>query len=282
MRFAIVGDLGMFGSELLGFATSRGLDAKGLNRSNFDLSGSQTKLATALRGFDVVVNAVAYTAVDRAEQEVELANRVNGEYAGKLAVASKTVGAKYIHISTDYVFPGTDANPLPTNRALEPINAYGRSKALGEALISDSGANFVIVRTAWLYGAVGHCFPRTIARKLQEGGAVSVVSDRVGQPTWTRDLASVVLDHSLNDYGEEIVHGVSSGSASWFEFALAIRDSMALEAPPELRPVARANYKTLAKRPASSALENSATKGSIIGNWLDRWKVAAPEVLASI
>ena len=281
MRFAVVGDLGMFGSDTKSQLESAGHEVSGYNRSNMDLESSEKSLAFLLEGFDVVVNAVAFTSVDKAEQEPELANRINGEFAGKLARVSAWTGAKFMHISTDYVFDGSARSPVAPLDDLRPINAYGRSKALGEHLVSDSGADFVILRSSWLYGKNGKCFPRSIAEKLLSGNVLSVVDDQLGQPTWTSDLARIMLAHSLSSFGERVVHAVSSGETSWYEFALAIRDFMELASVPEIRPVQSSEYQTIATRPFYSVLENKQTQGPVIGNWLERWKFAAAEVLQS-
>ncbi len=282
MRFAVIGDLGMFGSDMKSHLISTDGIVEGFNRSNIDLGISEERLASKLEGFDVVINAVAYTAVDKAEQETELANRINGDIPGKLARACALTAARFIHISTDYVFDGSASSPITPLQYLNPLNAYGRSKALGENLVSDSGADFVILRTAWLYGGNGNCFPRTIAKKLLKGDSVSVVSDQFGQPTWTKDLAEVAIAHSVNNFGERIVHAVCSGQASWYEFALAINESLLAGQDSEIRTVRSSDYPATVKRPMYSVLDNAKTSGPIIGNWLDRWKIAAPEVLRSV
>ncbi len=282
MRFAVIGELGMFGSDMKSLLSSIGVTVEGFNRSNMDLGLSEELLASKLEAFDVVINAVAYTAVDKAEQETELANRINGVIPGKLARASAQAGARFIHISTDYVFDGSASLPILPIQKLNPVNAYGRSKALGETLVSDSGADFVILRTSWLYGRNGRCFPKIIFEKQLRGESVSVVNDQFGQPTWTKDLAEVALAHSLNNFGEPIVHAVSSGQASWYEFAVAINESIFDSQANGIQSVTCSEYQTPAKRPLYSVLDNSKTRGPIIGNWLDRWKIARLEVLGSV
>ena len=282
MHFAVIGDLGMFGSEMKSVLISAGYDVTGFNRSNIDLGLSEEKLASQLQEFDVVINAVAYTAVDKAELEPELANEVNGEIAGKLARAAALSSAKFMHISTDYVFDGSASSPISPVQELNPVNAYGRSKALGESLVSESGADFVMLRAAWLYGRNGNCFPRAIAKKLLSGEPVSVVKDQVGQPTWTKDLAEVALAHALNDFGERIVHAVSSGEASWYEFAVAVNESIYGSQSREIQCIRSSDYKTFVQRPGYSVLDNTKTIGPVIENWLDRWKIAAPEIIESV
>jgi dTDP-4-dehydrorhamnose reductase len=281
LRFAVIGDLGMFGSELKSHLLSKSFETSGFNRVNIDLESSVEELAMHLDSFDVIINAVAYTDVDKAEQETELANRINGEYAGKLARASAINKSKFLQISTDYVFDGTARSPISPTEKTNPLNAYGRSKALGEDLVQESGADFVILRTAWLYGQNGNCFPKTIAKRLLGGESISVVSDQFGQPTWTRDLAEIALSHSLNNFGDKVVHAVSSGETSWYEFAVAIGRSLGIDSEFEINPAASADFKTSAKRPYYSVLDNQQTRGPVIGNWLERWKLAAPEIFRS-
>jgi dTDP-4-dehydrorhamnose reductase len=282
MLFAVIGDKGMFGQDMCSLLKSQSEEVVGFNRSNLDLSQSAETLAQAISKADVVINAVAYTEVDEAEENQAEANLVNGEYAGKLAQVAKLLGAKLIHISTDYVFPGTSSSPIKNTNQTSPVNAYGQSKLLGESLISQSGARYQIFRTAWLFGARGNCFPRSIAKKLYAAGEVDVVDDQFGQPTWTKDLAAVIYHHSLYDNAESIVHASASGVASWFDFAKAIADSLPNPTGYKVRRISSSDLEPRAKRPGYSVLDNTDTEGPIIGNWLDRWRVAAPEILASI
>jgi dTDP-4-dehydrorhamnose reductase len=282
MLFAVIGDKGMFGQDMYSLLKSKSEEVVGFNRSNLDLTQSAETLAKAITRADVVINAVAYTKVDEAEDNQAEANLVNGEYAGKLAQVAKLLGAKLIHISTDYVFPGTSSSPIKNTNQTSPVNAYGQSKLLGESLISQSGARYQIFRTAWLFGARGNCFPKSIAKKLYAAGEVDVVDDQFGQPTWTKDLAEVIYRHSLNDYSEPIVHASASGAGSWFDFAEAIADSLPNPTGYKVRRISSSDLELRVKRPGYSVLDNTDTEGPIIGNWLDRWRVAAPEMLASI
>lgn len=282
MRFAVVGDQGMFGSDLKSYLESTGFPVSAFNRSNIDLELTEEALAAKLGDCDVIVNAIAYTSVDLAEQEPDLANRINGEYAGKLARVSALTSARFIHVSTDYVFDRSGGGPVAPEEDLKPVNAYGHSKALGENLVADSEADYVILRTAWLYGRNGSCFPKTIAKRLLSGHSVSVVTDQIGQPTWTQDLAEIALAHSLNNFGDRVVHAVSSGETSWYNFAVAIGESALKEQVAVIKAVESSEYQTPAKRPPYSVLDNTKTQGPIIGNWLERWKVAAPEILGSV
>jgi dTDP-4-dehydrorhamnose reductase len=250
-----------------------GHEVLGFNRENLNLDDSVEGIARQLEGFDAIVNAVAYTAVDKAESESELANLVNGDYAGKLASASKIVGAKFLHLSTDYVFDGNSEVPYTLDAIPNPQGAYGRSKLLGEKLVKESGANYTIFRTAWLYGAHGRCFPKVMREKALRGEPIKVVNDQFGQPTWTKDLAEQILSYAQLDNAPVIVHCVSSGKASWFDFATEVVGDYPIE------PVASGEFVTAAKRPKYSVLDNSSDLVAPIADWKDRWLAAKEEVL---
>jgi dTDP-4-dehydrorhamnose reductase len=279
LRIAVIGCRGLLGSELIDYLLDRGQEVAGFDRLSLDITsdGIQTKLA----GFDVVLNAAAFTDVDAAETESFEANAVNAVAAGKLAQASELVGAKFIQISTDYVFRGDGETPYSTCQKVDPQTEYGRSKALGELLVSESGADYSIIRTAWLYGSGGKCFPKTIANAVEKHGKVQVVSDQHGQPTWTRDLSELILACAELDVMPRIVHGVSSGAATWAEFAGEVARSMGLDPVAVVEPVSSAEYPTAAVRPKWSVLDNSSDLLKPIGDWRERWRVAAGGVLAS-
>jgi dTDP-4-dehydrorhamnose reductase len=247
----------------------------GFNRDSLDLSSSVDELAKKLEGFEVIINAVAYTAVDKAESELELANLVNGEYAGKLAEAAKSIGARFMHISTDYVFDGSDNSPYLTSAPTNPQSAYGSSKLLGEKLVSESGANYTIFRTAWLYGKYGRCFPKIMFEKASKNEPLRVVNDQFGQPTWTKDLAQQVLSFAEIVDAPDIVHSVSSGKTSWFEFAKEVVGGYPIE------PVSSSEFVTPAKRPDYSVLDNSSDLVTPIGNWQERWQIARSNLLGA-
>jgi dTDP-4-dehydrorhamnose reductase len=238
-----------------------------------DLNSSVDQLAKQLQGIDVIINAVAYTAVDKAESEHELANLVNGEYAGKLSQAAKSEGAKLMHISTDYVFDGSATGPYPTNAPTDPQSAYGSSKLLGENLVADSGANYTVFRTAWLYGKHGRCFPKVMFEKASKKDSLRVVNDQFGQPTWTKDLAEQVFAFAELGDAPKIVHAVSSGKTTWFEFAQEIVGDYPID------PVSSSEFVTAAKRPSYSVLDNSSDLVEPIGDWRERWQVAKTDVL---
>ena len=276
MRFAVIGSRGMFGSEMVMFLASKGLQVQAFTRENIHLDSSIEEITAKLSSFDVVINSVGYTAVDRAESEPEIANIVNGHFPEKLATVSNRLGARFFQISTDYVFDGFSTTPFKTNDPRNPQGAYGRSKALGEKLVEGSGARYTIFRTAWLYGAQGNCFPKTIIKNAAQGQAIQVVNDQIGQPTWTRDLAEQVFAFSQLEQNVPIVHAVASGKVSWFDFAKEIVGDY------EVEPVSTSDFITAAKRPAFSVLDNSSELVTPIGHWRDRWQIAKNEIIESI
>jgi dTDP-4-dehydrorhamnose reductase len=280
MRWVVVGDRGLFGAEMAAFLEVKREKVSRFNRSNLDLEDAPETIAGQIGAADVIVNAIGFTSVDKAESELYEANTINGIYAGKLAEVAFILGAKLFHVSTDYVFDGQSVTPYGVEAGTNPLSVYGTSKELGEQLVTQSGANYTIFRTSWLYGAKGKNFAKTIVAKLVGEGAAKVVNDQVGTPTWTRDLAEVVYAHGVNDFDERIVHAVASGSGSWFDFAREVANELPDGDKYFLSPVSTVEFPTAAKRPAFSVLDNSETKGPIIGDWRERWRVAAPELLA--
>lgn len=228
------------------------------------------------------VYSLGFTDVDAAEMQSKDARLMNSTLPERLATKVSVQGGTVIYISTDYVFDGSSNTPYKTTDTPNPQSAYGRSKLAGEVAVQESGADYQIFRTAWLYGANGNCFPKTVARVLKEQGQMKVVADQIGQPTWTRDLAELLIAHQDIEVSARprIVHATASGSCSWYEFALEIALSLGYDPNEVIIPIKTAEYPTPAKRPAYSVLDNVNETGLIIGNWRERWKEAAPLVLA--
>lgn len=283
MRWLVVGANGMLGQDLmaaLGARAGTGDEATGVDRDEVDITDPRS-IAGFAAGYDVVVNCAAYTAVDRAEEDEPAAFAVNAVGAANVAREAHAAGARMIQISTDYVFDGAGTSPYVEDGPLAPLSAYGRTKAAGEWGVRAECADSLVVRTAWLYGAHGPCFPRTIAKAGRERGALQVIDDQVGPPTWTVDLAGLLL--RLVDAGAPAgtYHGTSSGQASWFEFARAAVSAAGLD-PAIVAPTTSADYVRPAPRPAYSVLGHDALRAvgvEPIGDWADRWAVAAPTVL---
>lgn len=282
LKYAVIGDSGMFGAEMIEFLRLNQRDVIGFNRTNLALDAfSLDEVLSALEGIDVIINGVAFTDVDAAEINPVDAYSTNGYLAGNLAEVASLLGAKYFHISTDYVFDGAASRPYLVSDTADPQTQYGKSKALGERLISESDANYTILRTAWLYGKFGRCFPKVIAEAIEKNGSVRVVGDQFGQPTWARDLAEQVFAYSLVQGAPKIVHAVASGKASWAEFAVEIANSQGLIGGDVVTPITSSEYQKLARRPAWSVLDNSSDFIEPIGDWRERWMVAADQVLGT-
>jgi dTDP-4-dehydrorhamnose reductase len=215
---------------------------------------------------DVVVNPAAYTAVDRAESEPELALRINGEAPAAMARAAAGVGALFIHYSTDYVFDGTKPSPYDEDDAPNPRSAYGRSKLAGEEGVRGSGADHLIFRTSWVYAARGHNFLRTVLRLAREREELRVVADQIGTPTWARliaDATAQALRESQrlrcgDRFESGLYHLTARGETSWHGFASRIVERARRMSPPvgarAVLPIATADYPLPALRPANSRL----------------------------
>ena len=259
----------MLGTDLL--AVLAGRDATGLTRAQLDVTDAEAALA-AVEGFDVVINASAYTRVDDAEADEPTAFAVNALGAQNLARATATHGATLVQLSTDYVFDGTATSPYAEDAPRNPQSGYGRTKAEGERLALEADpVGTRIVRTAWLYGEHGGNFARTMLRLASERDTVDVVTDQVGQPTWTMDLASQIVRMLDADLPAGIYHGTSSGQASWFDFARAIFELAGYD-PDRVRPTESAHFARPAPRPSYSVLGHDAWLAAGVEplrNWRD-------------
>ncbi len=238
-------------------------------------------VALAVADCDLLINCAAFTAVDAAEEQEALAHAVNATGPGLLARAAAAAGARMVHVSTDYVFAGDATEPYAEDAPMDPAGAYGRTKAAGEDAVRASGADALTLRTAYLYGRGGPCFPKTIAKAGRERGALSVVDDQIGQPTWTRDVAALMVRLLEADAPAGTYHATSAGQGSWYDFAKEIVASAGLG--DIVSPTDSSAYQRPAPRPAWSVLGHGATEAlgiEGIGDWRERWAVAADEVLA--
>lgn len=278
MRWAVVGSTGMFGTDLVQVLRQNGETVAEYSRPNFDLELDEQSLARLIGSCDILVNCVAFTAVDLAETRLEEAMKVNADYAEKLGKVASFLGANYYYISTDYVFSGEKATAYTIGDIQSPRTAYGISKAEGEMRVRAIGGNYTIFRTSWLYGQNGKCFPKAIAAKLLSTGTAEVVNDQYGSPTWTVDLAAVLMNHGLSSSAERVVHAVASGSTSWFEFAVEIAKSIGISNA-SVKAMSSHDYRSVARRPQNSVLDNREYQGLVIGDWRERWRVASSSVL---
>ncbi len=238
---------------------------------------------------DAVVNAAAYTAVDRAEAEPELAHRVNADAPGMLGALLRERGVPILHYSTDFIFSGTAKRPYREEDQAGPLNVYGETKLAGEVSLMKSGANAVILRTSWVYSLRGQNFLRTMMRLLQEKESLQVVDDQIGAPTWSRLLAeatALILYRFLA--GEldcaqcrGVYHLTGGGETSWFGFAQAIQQAIGATSC-DLRPIHSADYQAPATRPAYSVLDNRKireTFGIALPAWEDSLRLCLAERL---
>ncbi len=281
MRWVVVGAAGMLGTDVVARLGRLDEEVVALGRADVDLLSPQS-CAAALAGADVVVNCAAYTAVDDAETHEDEAYAVNATGAGNLARAAADAGARLVQISTDYVFDGQATTPYDEDAPTAPRSAYGRTKAAGEEAVAAAGGDHLVVRTAWLYGAHGSCFPKTIARVALQRGALDVVDDQHGQPTWTVDVADVVVRLVATGAPAGTYHATSSGQATWHEFAQAVVGAAGLD-PGIVAPTTSEAFVRPAPRPAYSVLgHRRLTEVGIapIRDWRERWAVAASQVLA--
>ena len=257
-RWLIIGANGQLGHDLVDLLTDDGAGdtVVGMDLPLIDITDPDS-IAAALADADpdVVVNAAAYTAVDAAEEDEELATRVNGLGPELLAQAlAVRPHGLLIQVSTDYVFDGSASGPYPEDAEPAPRSAYGRSKAAGERavlrLLPNRG---YIVRTAWLYGVNGNNFVRTMLRLERERETVSVVDDQVGQPTWSRDLARAIIALVRSDAPAGTYHGTNSGQTSWFGFTQRIFEEAGAD-PARVLPTTTEHFPRPAPRPANSVL----------------------------
>ncbi|MCL3862696.1 dTDP-4-dehydrorhamnose reductase [Actinotalea sp. K2] len=280
MRWLVVGAKGMLGQDVTALLAERGEHVEGIDREEIDIADPQACLGVA-DGFDVVMNCAAYTAVDAAEADEATAFAINAVGAANLARAARNAGARTVQISTDYVFDGHAAQPYAEDAPLAPRSAYGRTKGAGEWAVRAENPDHLVVRTAWLYGAHGGCFPKTIVRVARERGELEVVDDQVGQPTWTVDLADLV--HRLVSTGARAgtYHGTSSGQTSWHGFAQAAVAAAGMD-PGIVRTTTSEGYVRAAPRPSYSVLDHTALRAvsvEPIDDWARRWAEASETVL---
>jgi dTDP-4-dehydrorhamnose reductase len=283
-RWLITGGGGMLAVDLRDRLLARGADLRVARRADLDVRDADA-VRRAVRAVapDVLVNCAGWTAVDDAESQEEEALAVNGLAVRHLAAECAATGARLIHISTDYVFDGTAREPYPEDAPTAPVSAYGRTKLAGELavreLLPDTG---YIVRTAWLYGAHGPNFVRTMMRLAREHEKVHVVDDQVGQPTWTGDLADQIIMLGLSTAPPGVYHGTSSGATSWYGLAGEIFTLLGLDSD-RVRPVSSTAFPRPAVRPAYCVLGHgrwAATGLPPIRDWRAALRAAWPALTA--
>ena len=253
----VTGANGMLGRDVVTTLTEAGCTVAALGRHECDVTlEADCHAALEVARPDVVIHCAAYTKVDQAEQDRDLATLVNAGGAENMARACKQVGAHMVYVSTDYVFDGTKSTPYLPDDATNPINHYGFGKLKGEQHVMRilSPTQYTIARTSWLYGAHGPNFVRTMLRLAGEKRDLKVINDQVGSPTYTKDLAVALVDIALRRPAG-ILHTTGSSYCTWFQFAQEIFNLSGIH-PASLTPCATADYPTAARRPANSRLCN--------------------------
>jgi len=267
MRVLVLGCRGQVGAELMRARWDHPAEVTGLARPQFDIAAPD-KIAEALSALrpNIVVNAAAYTAVDRAETDEAQAFAVNAEGPRMVAEACSRGRIPLIHLSTDYVFDGSATRPYRESDPIRPINAYGRSKAAGEAAVRLYQPRHIIVRTAWVHASHGGNFVRTMVRLARERDEVAVVTDQLGTPTAAADIAAAIVQiaRRIASAGKELAdvpwgtyHYTAHGETSWHDLAKHIFEQLARAGGrrPQLRPIAAADYASQTPRPAYSILD---------------------------
>ena len=282
MNVLLVGCKGQLGTTLAQ-SVPQGLSAVCLDLPELDITdpGAVADLAAREKP-DVIVNASAYTAVDRSEDEADLAYRVNAAGPEHLAVAARRNGCRLVHISTDYVFDGKAYTPYPPDAVCSPLGVYGKSKRQGEIHIEKVTDDFLIIRTSWLYSQFGNNFVLTMLRLMNERDEVRVVADQVGSPTWAFTLATAIWAAVAKRELKGYYHWSDAGVTSWYDFAVAIQEegiaTGLLHRKVPVHPITTAEYPAKAKRPPYSVL-------SCRDAWTDfgvepvQWRVALRRML---
>lgn len=252
MKVLVTGAKGQLGTDLMNELEKRGIEGIGVDVQEMDITDAKAcRHVIKASGADAVIHCAAYTAVDAAEDNIELCRRINGEGTRNVAQACKEADVKLMYISTDYVFDGQGTRPWEPDDERHPLNVYGQTKYEGELAVEELSDKYFIVRIAWVFGVAGKNFIKTMLRLGKERGAVSVVDDQIGSPTYTYDLARLLVDMIQTDkYGR--YHATNEGLCSWYEFAKEIFRQAGMDVP--VTPVSSDAFPAKATRPSNSRL----------------------------
>lgn len=277
-KILVTGVKGQLGYDVVKEAKKRGITAVGVDIEEMDITDAkQCEAVMKADHYDAVVHCAAWTAVDKAEDMVDVCRKVNAEGTENIARVCAELDIPLMYFSTDYVFDGTGERPWETDDERHPLNVYGLTKYEGELAV-EKLKKFFIIRIAWVFGQNGSNFIKTMLRLGKERGSVSVVNDQVGSPTYTYDLAKLVMDMIVTDrYG--IYHATNEGECSWYEFACEIFKQAGMDV--EVTPVDSSAFPAKAKRPANSRMN----KAKLDENGFDRlptWQDALSRYLKTI
>ena len=269
-NWAVLGHAGMLGQDFMSALAPH--QVTGFDRAEFDITNIDS-VKSILSDFDVVINCAAWTAVDEAEEKEAAALAINGDGPKNVAKVCNYIGAKLVHISTDYVFSGEAKTPYAETAEVGPKSAYGRTKLVGELAVRQHLPNdHYLVRTAWLYGEHGPNFLKTMINLEKTKDTISVVNDQVGQPTWTKDLVSQVMAMISADVPSGTYHATSSGQTSWFGLTQRIFEMIGAD-PNRVLPTSTESFPRPAPRPAFSVLGHDKWK-SVGMNPIRAWDEA--------
>jgi dTDP-4-dehydrorhamnose reductase len=267
VKVLITGAAGQLGRALVASA-ARSATLTALTHRDLDIGDASAVAERIARERpDLIINAAAYTAVDRAEGEPQLAVRVNAEGPRHLARSARSCSARLLHVSTDYVFDGKASTPYTPAALAEPLNIYGSSKRAGELAVLEEARTALVVRTSWLYAPGSSNFLATMLRLMRERGTVRVVTDQVGTPTAAESVAGALWALAERPDIEGIQHWTDAGIASWYDFACAIKEEASrlglLSGDARVEPIMTREYPTAARRPAYSVLDSSALHAAL-------------------
>lgn len=280
MKVLVTGVKGQLGYDVVNELKKRGHEAVGVDVEEMDITDGQAcRRVITEAGPDAVIHCAAYTAVDAAEDNVDLCRRVNADGTRNIAAVCRDLDIKMMYISTDYVFNGQGLRPWEPDDEREPLNVYGQTKCEGEMAVEELVKKFFIVRIAWVFGVNGKNFIKTMLRLGKENGAVSVVDDQIGSPTYTYDLARLLVDMIESEkYGR--YHATNEGLCSWYEFACEIFRQAGMDEV-KVTPVDSDGFPAKAKRPSNSRM----SKEKLTENGFERlpsWQNALERYLKAL
>ena len=285
-KILVTGSNGQLGSELQDLAAAfPQFELLFFTRESFPINDADRadKIFEELRP-QFLVNCAAYTAVDKAESENELASEINGIAVGQLAFLCKKYDARFIHISTDYVFNGNKTEPWKEDDATDPVNAYGASKLLGEYKAAKNNPESIIIRTSWVYSSHGKNFVKTMMRLMREKESISVVNDQWGSPTYAADLAEAIMKIVASDeWLPGIYHYSNEGVINWYQFACEIKKLTGSAC--SVHPIPTEQFPTPAKRPGYSVMDKSKIKQAYslsLKDWRESLQICIQKLTATL
>jgi len=274
---AILGGRGMLGSDLASECQRRGFNATVFDLPEFDITNAK-HLKKVVSDTEIIINCAAYTNVDGAESEAELAYQINGAAVGCLGFAVHDVGKWVLHIGTDFVFDGRSKRPYVETDPPNPISTYGRTKLAGEQLLAQSGCRHCIIRVEWTYGSTGNHFVSKITQRAKEGKSLKIVDDQIGSPTATTEVAGAICK-LLQQQPEGIYHFANAGYVSRYEMARFVFDKLSMKV--DLQPCKTSDYKTPAARPLNSRFDCGKIQ-ALLEESIEPWQVPLERFLRQL